>query len=54
MGYKSLDFTAKIFSVNLTTFKGWIEQNYMILIWLPIVGKLDGLSVKNFNTSEIH
>ena len=48
MGYKILDLTVKILSANQTTLKVWQQQQKdIILIWLLIVKKLDGVSVKN-------
>ena len=46
MGYQNLDVTASVFKVNRGTLKGWLAKRDMILRWLPIVEKLDGLSVK--------
>ena len=47
MGSQNLDVTASIFTVNRTTLKGWLSKKDMLLRWLPIVEKLDGVSVKN-------
>ena len=46
MGYQSLSLTATIFGVKQTTLKGWLAKKHLISRWLPIVEKLDGLSVK--------
>lgn len=43
MGYQNLNVTA---TVKRRTLKGWLAKRDMILRWLPIVEKLDGLSVK--------
>ena len=47
MGSQNLDVTASIFTANRTTLKGWLSKKDMLLRWLPIVEKLDGVSVKN-------
>ena len=47
MGSQNLDVTASIFTVNRTILKGWLSRKDMLLRWLPIVEKLNVVSVKN-------